>query len=121
MSPCSGRNLCIDRTTITVSDYAPTPGDGTTTETEQEAKRPRMYRVLIHNDDYTTMDFVVAVLRTVFGKPPAEAVRIMMHVHRSGVGMCGVYTAQVAETKVEAVHALAHDEGFPLRCSMEPE
>ncbi|MBW1987959.1 MAG: ATP-dependent Clp protease adaptor ClpS [Deltaproteobacteria bacterium] len=80
-----------------------------------------MYRVLLHNDDYTTMDFVVEVLRTVFHKPSAEASRIMWNVHLNGVGVAGVYTAEVAETKIHTVHRLAREHGFPLRCSMEPE
>jgi ATP-dependent Clp protease adaptor protein ClpS len=74
----------------------------------------------MHNDDYTTMDFVVAVLVVIFGKPFDEAERIMLNVHRKGVGICGVYTEEVAETKVAQVHERAQESGFPLRCSMEP-
>ncbi|MBU2490357.1 MAG: ATP-dependent Clp protease adaptor ClpS [Proteobacteria bacterium] len=80
-----------------------------------------MYRVLLHNDDYTTMDFVVQVLTSVFRKPSAEAVLIMLNVHENGIGVAGVYTAEVAETKIHIVHQMAREKGFPLRCSMEPE
>ena len=86
---------------------------------EEELEEPPMYKVLLHNDDYTTMEFVVEVLQKVFYKAPAEATRIMLLVHKSGVGVCGVYTAEVAETKVEVVHHLARKNGFPLQCSME--
>lgn len=78
-----------------------------------------MYRVLLHNDDYTTMEFVVEILQGVFNKPPAEAMRIMLLVHKKGKGVCGVFTAEVAETKVELVHQLARANGYPLQCSME--
>ena len=78
-----------------------------------------MYKVLLHNDDYTTMDFVVQILELVFSKAPAEAMQIMLSVHRSGIGVCGVYTAEVAETKVAMVHHLAHEHNYPLKCSME--
>ena len=76
-------------------------------------------RPLLHNDDYTTMEFVVEILQVVFHKSLAEATRIMLLVHKSGVGLCGVFTAEVAETKVEMVHHLAKKHGFPLQCSME--
>ncbi|MFP4476228.1 MAG: ATP-dependent Clp protease adapter ClpS [Desulfatibacillaceae bacterium] len=86
-----------------------------------KTKKPSLYRVLLHNDDYTTMDFVVWILQTVFHKGLAESTRIMWRVHKAGVGVCGLYTYEVAETKVGAVHELARKEGFPLKCSMEPE
>lgn len=86
---------------------------------EDRTAEPRQFKVLIHNDDYTTMDFVVDILTGVFGKSEAEAVQIMLAVHNSGVGVCGIYTVEVAETKVALVHARARKEGFPLRCSME--
>jgi len=78
-----------------------------------------MYKVLLHNDDYTTMEFVVEILRRVFNKPGAVATDIMLSVHNIGVGMCGIYPADVAETKVDIVHTLAGKAGFPLRCSIE--
>ena len=81
--------------------------------------RPPLYRVLLHNDDYTTMEFVVHVLKQVFHKPEHEAMRIMMAVHKQGLGMCGVFTAEVAETKVDSVHVMAKAAGYPLRASLE--
>lgn len=78
-----------------------------------------MYRVILHNDHYTTMDFVVEVLISVFHKPAAEATRIMLDVHRKGKGICGVYTYDIASSKVSLVHSMAKDREFPLRCSME--
>ena len=89
--------------------------------TKQETKRPKLYKVVLLNDDYTTMDFVVEVLETIFNKQPAEAFRIMMMVHTQGKGLCGVYPHEVAETKVDAVMEAARDNGFPLRAAMEPE
>ena len=86
---------------------------------EQEVREPKHFRVLLHNDDYTTTDFVVRILMDVFYKSPADAQRIMMMVHKKGQGVCGVYPAEVAETKVAVVHAKARQSGFPLRCSLE--
>lgn len=80
-----------------------------------------MWRVLLHNDDYTTQEFVVWVLETVFRKPHAEAFTIMMHVHRSGLGIAGVFTRDVAETKLRATQRLAEKHEFPLLVTMEPE
>ncbi len=91
------------------------------TVSEHETQEPPRFRVLLHNDDYTTMDFVVEVLMRVFQKNETEATTIMLAVHNDGVGVCGVYTAEVAETKVDTVHRLAKAAGFPLRCSMEGE
>jgi ATP-dependent Clp protease adaptor protein ClpS len=89
---------------------------------EQQRSRtalPPMYKVLMHNDDYTTMEFVVEALETVFRKPPPEATRIMLNIHYQGVGICGVYPYEIAETKMEKVHDMAKTAGFPLRCSLE--
>jgi ATP-dependent Clp protease adaptor protein ClpS len=86
---------------------------------EEELKEPRRFRVILHNDDYTTMEFVVQVLMLVFKKSEEEATQIMLQVHNNGMGVCGVYTAEVAETKVSMVARLARNAGFPLRCSME--
>ena len=80
---------------------------------------PRRFRVLLHNDNYTTMEFVVEVLESVFNKNAPEATSIMLNVHKQGIGVCGVFTAEVAETKVAIVHHLARRRNFPLRCSME--
>jgi ATP-dependent Clp protease adaptor protein ClpS len=89
--------------------------------TKRETRKPELYKVLLLNDDYTTMDFVVDVLESIFHKAPADAFRIMMAVHTQGKGLCGVYPHEVAETKVEAVVELARDNGYPLRAAMEPE
>ncbi|MGA9525393.1 MAG: ATP-dependent Clp protease adaptor ClpS [Myxococcaceae bacterium] len=93
----------------------------TETKQQQKLQKPRLYKVLLHNDNYTTRDFVVAVLREVFHKSETDAVRIMMHVHYNGTGVAGVYTYEVAETKIRLVEQLAREHEFPLRLSMEPE
>ena len=97
--------------------------DGVVTETrpDQKVSRPRMYRVLVHNDDYTTREFVVDVLRGVFRHSEAAAVRIMLHIHNNGLGVAGIYTREVAETKIRTVEQLAREREYPLRLSMEPE
>ena len=97
------------------------PSTGVVVKAKPKTKKPSMYKVLLLNDDYTTMEFVVEVLETVFHKQPAEAFRIMMMVHTQGKGLCGVYPFEVAETKVETVVERAREHGFPLRASMEPE
>jgi ATP-dependent Clp protease adaptor protein ClpS len=89
------------------------------TEPQDLTTEPPMYKVLLLNDDYTTMDFVIAVLVQVFGKTAGEATRIMLDVHRRGAGVCGIYSFEIAETKVETVHSLARENGFPLKCTME--
>lgn len=91
------------------------------TEKKQKTKTPPLYKVLLHNDDYTTMDFVVMVLEAVFHKNHVEATKIMMNVHQKGVGVAGVYPRDVAETKVVLVHDMARKNEFPLKCSMEKE
>jgi len=87
--------------------------------TRHQAKEPEMFKVLLLNDDYTTMDFVIHVLEDVFQKSPAEAFRIMMQVHVNGRGIAGVYPWEVAETKVETVSTMARDAGYPLRAALE--
>jgi ATP-dependent Clp protease adaptor protein ClpS len=77
--------------------------------------------VFLLNDDYTTMDFVIRILEEVFHKPLVEATQIMLHVHKNGRGLAGVYTKEIAETKVDTVHTLARKEDFPLKCGMERE
>jgi ATP-dependent Clp protease adaptor protein ClpS len=101
----------------------PDAHEGTLTDSrsEQKLRRPSLWRVLLHNDDYTTQEFVVWVLETVFHKPRAEAFAIMMSVHRSGLGLAGVYTHDVAETKLKAARDLAEEHEFPLLVTMEPE
>ena len=93
----------------------------TETRTEKKLQKPRLYKVLLHNDNYTTREFVVAVLKEVFHRRETEAVQIMLHVHYNGVGVAGVYTYEVAETKIKTVEQLAQANEFPLRLSMEPE
>ena len=86
---------------------------------DTKKQEPTLYQVVLLNDDYTTMEFVVNVLESIFQKSPAEAFQIMMHVHRSGRGVAGVYPWEVAETKVEAVTSLAREGGFPLKAVTE--
>jgi ATP-dependent Clp protease adaptor protein ClpS len=88
---------------------------------DQKVERPRMWRVLLHNDDYTTQEFVVWVLETVFNMPHADAYAVMMHVHKSGVGVAGLFTRDVAETKVKATQRLAEQHEYPLLVTIEPE
>lgn len=88
--------------------------------TERKVKRPRPFKVLLHNDHYTTMEFVVWILQTVFHHSEPEAVAIMLHVHQRGVGVAGVYSREVAETRVAKVTHLARQHEFPLKCTMEP-
>jgi len=90
-----------------------------TTDHHQQVQEPPLYRVLLHNDDYTTMDFVIEILENIFHKNPAEATQIMLLVHRRGIGNCGEYPHGIAETKVATVTKLARDQGFPLLCSMQ--
>lgn len=89
--------------------------------TRQQTKEPERYKVVLLNDDYTTMDFVIEILESIFNKPPAEAFRIMMQVHTQGKGMCGVYPFEIAETKVATVEERARDNGFPLKAVLEKE
>jgi ATP-dependent Clp protease adaptor protein ClpS len=86
---------------------------------ERKTQEPTLYNVILLNDDYTTMEFVIQILETLFQKSPAEAYRIMMHVHRNGRGLAGVYTYEVAETKAERVASLASEAGYPLRATIE--
>ena len=94
---------------------------GVSTESRKKTQLPPLFRVIMHNDDYTTMEFVVEVLVYVFQKSAEQATRIMLNVHRSGVGVCGIYPFEIAETKVETVDNLARENGFPLKCIMERE
>ncbi|HKL49406.1 MAG TPA: ATP-dependent Clp protease adaptor ClpS [Desulfuromonadales bacterium] len=99
------------------------PGQKTEGETRTRSKssRPPLHKVMLHNDDYTSMEFVVNILEDVFHKTPSEANRIMLNVHVDGVGVAGVYPFEIAEMKVTKVHSMARQEGYPLRCSMEEE
>ena len=89
------------------------------TDEKTEVKEPRLYKVLLHNDDYTSMEFVVILLEKVFHKSTAEATRIMLNIHRQGIGVAGVFQKEIAETKVAIVHDLAQKNEYPLRCSIE--
>ena len=102
-------------------DYEREHDEGILTESEQELKKPSLYKVLLHNDDYTTMDFVVIVLQTIFHHTDQDALRIMLLVHQQGVGIAGVFTYEIAETKVAKVAQLAREHEFPLLCTMEEE
>jgi ATP-dependent Clp protease adaptor protein ClpS len=104
-----------------MSDVERSTGGEVLERTRQETKKPELFKVLLINDDYTTMEFVVDVLETIFHKQPAEAYRIMMMVHTQGKGLCGVYPHEVAETKVTTVIERARENGFPLLAAMEPE
>ena len=93
--------------------------DAVLTRQRQKTKPPRLYQVILHNDDYTPMEFVVLVLETVFRKSSAEATQIMLNVHKRGLGVCGVFPFSIAESKVQKVRELASTDAHPLRCSME--
>jgi ATP-dependent Clp protease adaptor protein ClpS len=100
---------------------APQHEEGVVTEERPRTKTPRRYRVLLHNDDFTTMDFVVEILVRYFRRAATEATRIMLEVHLRGVGVAGVYTREIAESKIAQVTEVARDRGFPLLLTMEPE
>ncbi|MFN2353912.1 MAG: ATP-dependent Clp protease adapter ClpS [Desulfopila sp.] len=93
--------------------------ESVSTQERIKTEEPPLYKVLLHNDDYTTMEFVVAVLEKIFQKSSAEATQIMFSVHYEGVGVAGIYTKEIGETKVSTVHQLAKKNNFPLKCSME--
>jgi ATP-dependent Clp protease adaptor protein ClpS len=95
-------------------DYATKPA----TKIIPKVRHPKQYQVLLHNDDFTTKEFVVFALQLVFHKTHDDSTRIMWNAHKNGVGVIDVYSYQVAETKIEQVHALAQKEGYPLMCSM---
>ena len=85
-----------------------------------DTKEPSLFKVLLHNDDYTSMEFVVSILENVFNKTTVEATRIMLSVHHEGIGVAGIYTREICETKIAVVHEMARTNHFPLLCSMEP-
>lgn len=91
------------------------------TESETKLEKPPLFKVLLHNDDFTTMEFVIYVLRTVFRKDESDAFQIMMNVHRAGVGVAGVYTYEIAQTKAEKTINLARTHEYPLLCTVEEE
>ncbi len=94
---------------------------GLATEEKREVKRPPRFKVILFNDNYTPMEFVVGLLEQLFSKGPAEATQLMLQIHRGGKGVAGVYVLEVAETKVAAVHRMAEERGYPLRAGAEPE
>jgi ATP-dependent Clp protease adaptor protein ClpS len=98
-----------------------TPTTGVVTKPRAKTKKPSMYKVLMLNDDYTPMEFVVHVLERFFSKSHEDAVRIMLHVHHRGVGVCGVFTYEIAETKVNQVMDLARQHQHPLQCTIEKD
>lgn len=95
------------------------PSTGVTVRSKPKAKKPSMYRVIMLNDDYTPMEFVIMVLERFFSKSNDEATQIMLHVHQKGVGVCGVYTYEISETKVTQVMDLARQHQHPLQCTLE--
>ena len=105
------------------NDHEEGPGQGVdvVTKPAPKTKRPSLYKVLLLNDDYTPQEFVVWLLQAVFKKDADEAVRVMLHVHQNGVGVCGVYTYEIAETKVAQVMELSRRNQHPLQCTMERE
>ena len=102
-----------------MSDHLPSGNTQFEKKSRSKSGLPSMFKVLMHNDDYTNMEFVVNALETVFHLPPAEAHRVMLNIHTQGVGVCGTYPYETAETKVARVHGLAHQAGYPLKCSLE--
>ncbi len=94
---------------------------GLATQTRRKLSRPERFKVLLYNDDYTPMEFVVKLLESIFGKGPSAATQIMLQIHNSGLGVAGVYVLEVAETKLAAVHAAAERRGYPLRAGVEKE
>ncbi|MGV6800390.1 MAG: ATP-dependent Clp protease adapter ClpS [bacterium] len=102
-------------------DYEADRQTGIITKPKPKVKKPSLYKVILLNDDYTPQEFVVWLLEAIFQKSPEEATKIMLHVHQSGVGICGIYTYEVAETKVAQVLELARRNEHPLQCTMEKE
>ncbi len=102
-----------------MGNYSPEADDAVRSEALDDVREPSMYRVLLHNDDYTSMEFVVDILQFVFNKSAKEAILIMLKVHNEGIGLCGVYTYEIAETKVDTVQVLTREREFPLKCTME--
>jgi len=104
-----------------MSEYDPDIQEGVISDIEEEVTEPPMYKVLLHNDHFTTKEFVVSILVAVFQKSLDEATRLMWKIHRKGIGVCGVYPYEVAETKVNIVTSTARENGFPLQTTLERE
>jgi len=94
---------------------------GLATQERKKVERPKRFKVLLYNDNYTPMEFVVVILESLFGKGPSEATQLMLQIHRAGMGVAGVYVLEVAETKVARVHKMAEERGYPLRAGAEAE
>jgi ATP-dependent Clp protease adaptor protein ClpS len=101
--------------------YDPQHDEAAQTKSKQKLKKPPLYKVLLHNDNYTTMEFVVYVLMDVFNHSEVSAIRIMLQVHNQGIGVAGVYTYEIAETRIAKVTRLAQEYEYPLLCTMEEE
>lgn len=97
----------------------PSRKGGTQVKERPKVKKPKMYKVLLHNDHYTTMEFVVFILRNTFRRSEAEATQIMLHIHQNGIGVAGIYSKEIAETKATKVLKLAEENNFPLQCTYE--
>jgi ATP-dependent Clp protease adaptor protein ClpS len=104
-----------------MGDYFPDQDLQHEIQIEEETKEPPQYKVILLNDDYTTFEFVITILMTVFSKPEVEAIRITFDVHKRGYGVCGMYSREIAETKVMTVQQLSESAGYPLQCIMEEE
>jgi len=98
-----------------------TPQQEKVTDKQRHNAKPKLFKVFMHNDDYTTMDFVIEILQSIFHKESAEATVLMLQIHKRGLALCGVYPFEIAETKVDKVHKIARSSGFPLRCTLEPQ
>ena len=124
-SPCALVFVCYLQLPM-ATKHRPNKDDGdsgvaTQTRKKEQLKKPPLFKVLFHNDNYTTMEFVVWVLHTVFHKSESDSYAIMLNVHKNGFGVAGVFSKEIAETKIEKTHALAKEHEFPLRLTMEPE
>ena len=114
--------LTMNKLMFITNTIEPDHSDGVLVESAKpKLKKPPLYKVLLLNDDFTPMDFVIAILKDIFQKSEEESVQVMLHVHQKGVGICGVYTREIAETKVELVMQAANNHEHPLQCTMEPD
>jgi len=113
--------IIINNSTVTNSDDLGHDDDTVVELAKPKLKRPPLYRVILLNDDYTPMEFVVDILCGIFGMTEEQSVQVMLQVHEKGAGVCGVFTREIAETKVEHVMSLAVENQHPLQCTMEPD
>ena len=104
-----------------MSDLRINSDNSTLTVEKTKVAHPKRYKVLLHNDDYTPMDFVVMILETIFDKDHENAVQIMLAVHQKGIGVCGIFTREIAEHKTAKVNSISKDHEYPLKCTMEPD